>query len=112
MTQAITPELRQWIVTQAQQGFAADAVLKSMMDSGWKEEVAIEALETTLREHLEGIQKPAEQAAVVLPAAVPVPRPAMDDSPLYLDAGRPPRQRAEQRKQPAHCGVWQCAVRR
>ncbi len=86
MTQAITPELRQWIVTQAQQGFAADAVLKSMLDSGWKEEVAIEALETTLREHLEGIQKPAEQAAVVLPAAVPVPRPAMDDSPLYLDA--------------------------
>ncbi len=91
MTQAITPELRQWIVAQAQQGFAADAVLKSMMDSGWKEDIAIEALETTLREHLAGVQKSAAQDPTVLPtslpAAVPVPRPAVDESPLYLDAG-------------------------
>ena len=90
-TQAITPELRQWIVAQAQQGFAADAVLKSMMDSGWKEEVAIEALETTLRDHLAtvqaGAQKSAAQQPVTLPDAVPVPRPAVDDSPLYIDAG-------------------------
>ncbi len=90
-TQAITPELRQWIVAQAQQGFAADAVLKSMMDSGWKEEVAIEALETTLRDHLAtvqaGAQKSAAQQPVTLPDAVPVPRPAIDDSPLYIDAG-------------------------
>jgi prolyl 4-hydroxylase len=87
MTQAITPELRQWIVAQAQQGFPADAVLKSMIDSGWKEDVAIDALETTLREHLASAQKPAAQEPVVLPAAVLVPRPAIDDSPLYLDAG-------------------------
>jgi prolyl 4-hydroxylase len=87
MTQAITPELRQWIVAQAQQGFAADAVLKSMMDSGWQEDVAIEALETTLREHLAAVQKPAAQEPVALPATVPVPRPAIDDSPLYVDAG-------------------------
>jgi prolyl 4-hydroxylase len=91
MTQAITPELRQWIVAQAQQGFAADAVLKSMMDSGWTEDVAIDALETTLRDHLATVQtkaqEPAVQQPVVLPAAVPVPRPAIDDSPLYVDAG-------------------------
>jgi prolyl 4-hydroxylase len=87
MTQAITPELRQWIVAQAQQGFAADAVLKSMMDSGWNEDVAIEALETTLREHLAGVQKPAAQNPTALPATVAVPRPAIDDSPLYVDAG-------------------------
>jgi prolyl 4-hydroxylase len=87
MTQAITPELRQWIVTQAQQGFAADAVLKSMMDSGWKEDVAIEALETTLSEHLASVQKPAAQNPGALPVTVPVPRPAIDDSPLYVDAG-------------------------
>jgi prolyl 4-hydroxylase len=95
MTQAITPELRQWIVAQAQQGFAADAVLKSMMDSGWNEDVAIAALETTLREHLAGVQagvqtgaqKPAAQQPIALPAAVPVPRPAIDESPLYVDAG-------------------------
>jgi prolyl 4-hydroxylase len=91
MTQAITPELRQWIVAQAQQGFAADAVLKSMMDSGWNEDVAIAALETTLREHLAVVQAvpqtPATQNPVTLPAAVPVPRPAIDESPLYVHAG-------------------------
>lgn len=82
MTQAITPELRQWIVAQAQQGFAADAVLKSMVESGWKEDIAIEALETTLKEHLASVQ---QQAA--LPPAVPVPQPALADSPLHIDAG-------------------------
>jgi prolyl 4-hydroxylase len=91
MTQAITPELRQWIVAQAQQGFAADAVLKSMMDSGWNEDVAIAALETTLRDHLataqEGAQTPSAQNPIALPPAVPVPRPAIDESPLYVDAG-------------------------
>jgi prolyl 4-hydroxylase len=87
MTQTITPELRKWIVEQAQQGFAPDAVLKSMMDSGWKEDVAIRALETTLRDHLADIQKSTPQEAAALPAAVPVPRPATGESPLYLDAG-------------------------
>ncbi len=82
MTQAITPALREWIVAQAQQGFAADVVLKSMMDSGWQEDVAIQALETTLQEHLAGQAK-----SDVLPPPMVVPRPSVDDSPLYLDAG-------------------------
>jgi prolyl 4-hydroxylase len=82
MSQAITPALREWIVTQAQQGFAPDVVLKSMMDSGWKEDVAIQALETTLQDHL------ATQAkSTALPPPVAVPRPSLDDSPLYVDAG-------------------------
>jgi prolyl 4-hydroxylase len=80
MTQAITPQLREWIVSQARDGFTAEQVLKAMMDSGWKEEVAINALETTLRDHLS--DKDAEQA---LPPAVPVPQLAIEDSPLYLD---------------------------
>ena len=80
MTQAITPQLREWIVAQAQAGFAADAVLQSMLASGWHEETAIEALETTLREHLKSSQLP-----VLLPAGVPVPQLAIEDSPLYLD---------------------------
>lgn len=81
-TQQITPQLRQWIVEQAQAGHGADVVLKSMLDSGWNEEVAVEAMESTLRDHLE--QKAAEQG---LPAAVPVPEPELDESPLYVDAG-------------------------
>lgn len=81
-TQQITPQLRQWIIEQAQAGYTAETVLKSMLASGWAEDVAVQAMETTLRGHLE------EQAvAQGLPPAVPVPDPALDESPLYLDAG-------------------------
>ncbi len=80
--QHITPQLRQWIVEQAQAGHAPEAVLKSMIESGWKEDVAIEAMESTLRGHLES-----QKAQDGLPLGVPVPQPLLDDSPLYLDAG-------------------------
>ena len=80
MTQAITPELRQWIVSQAQAGIAADQVLQSMLTSGWKEDVAIEAMESTLRDHLQSTQLAAQ-----LPPAMTVPQLAIDDQPLYLD---------------------------
>jgi prolyl 4-hydroxylase len=80
--QQITPELRKWIVEQAQAGHPAEAVLKSMLASGWQEDVAIEAMESTLRGHLE------EQAvAQGLPPGVPVPDPKLDESPLYVDGG-------------------------
>jgi prolyl 4-hydroxylase len=80
--QQITPELRSWIVEQAQAGHSADSVLKSMLASGWQEDVAIDAMESTLRGHLE------EQAVSQgLPPAVAVPEPKLDESPLYLDAG-------------------------
>jgi prolyl 4-hydroxylase len=80
--QQITPELRKWIVEQAQGGHSADAVIKAMLASGWDEDVAVQAMESTLRGHLD------EQAiAQGLPPAVPVPEPQLDDSPLYLDAG-------------------------
>jgi len=42
--QQITPQLRKWIVEQAQAGHGAEAVLKSMLASGWTEDVAIEAM--------------------------------------------------------------------
>src|SRR5687768_18107654 len=46
-TQQITPQLRQWIVDQAEAGHSAEVVLKSMLDSGWKEDVAIEDRKST-----------------------------------------------------------------
>ncbi len=52
MSQAITPELRQWIVEQAQAGHSAESVLRSMKAAGWDEDVAIQAMEDTLRGHL------------------------------------------------------------
>ena len=81
-SQQVTPELRRWIVEQAQSGHGAEAVLKSMLASGWNEDVAVEAMELTLSDYLEH-----QAVAGGLPAAVPVPDPKLDDSPLYLDAG-------------------------
>ena len=80
--QKVTPQLRQWIVEQAQAGHGAEAVLKAMLAAGWQEDVAVEAMEGTLRGHLE------EQAVQQgLPPALPVPDPELDESPLYIDAG-------------------------
>jgi prolyl 4-hydroxylase len=80
--QQITPQLRQWIVEQAQAGHSAESVLKSMLASGWAEDVAVEAMESTLRGHLES-----QAVAQGLSAAVRVPDAKLDESPLYLDAG-------------------------
>jgi prolyl 4-hydroxylase len=80
--QLVTPELRQWIVAQAQAGHKPEDVLAAMRASGWTEEVAITALEETLRGFL------AEHARVQdLPPAVPVPDAEVADSPSWIDAG-------------------------
>ena len=80
--QHVTPELRQWIISQAQAGHKPEAVLAAMRASGWQEEVAITALEATLSGFL------AEHAqATGLPVPVPVPDPDLTDSPVWLDAG-------------------------
>ena len=82
MTQQITPQLRQWIVDQAEAGYPPESVLKSMLASGWAEAVAIEAMEATLSSHLE--QTAGQQE---LPPTVTVPDAQLDESPLYVDAG-------------------------
>ena len=80
--QPVTPELRQWIIEQATAGQPPEAVLQSMLSSGWNEDVAIAALEDTLREHL------AERARLAaLPAMVPVPEPMPDGTRTRLWAG-------------------------
>lgn len=76
MTQQITPELRSWIIQQAQAGHAPETVLASMRASGWDEDVAIEALELTLRGFLDSHAK-----AQTLPPPVPVPEPDLAGSP-------------------------------
>jgi len=81
-TQKVTPQLRQWIVEQAQAGHGAEAVLKAMLAAGWQEDVAVDAMEATLRGHLE--QQAVQQG---LPPALHVPNPDLDESPLYIDAG-------------------------
>ncbi|MHB1123452.1 MAG: 2OG-Fe(II) oxygenase [Ramlibacter sp.] len=81
-TQKVTPQLRQWIVEQAQAGHGAEAVLKAMLAAGWEEDVAVEAMEATLRGHLE-----LQAVQQGLPPALDVPDPDLDESPLYIDAG-------------------------
>jgi prolyl 4-hydroxylase len=69
-TQTITPALRQWIVAQAESGCLPEDIVKSMTSSGWKEDVALTALEDTLRERLAAIR-------ATVPTPVPVPEPQL-----------------------------------
>jgi prolyl 4-hydroxylase len=80
--QAITPELRQWIIAQAQAGFAPQVVLDTMKASGWEEDTAIAAMEETLTGFLADKVK-----TEPLPPPTPVPEPALQGSPVMLDAG-------------------------
>jgi prolyl 4-hydroxylase len=81
-SQQITPELRDWIVQQAQAGQPPEAVLDAMRASGWDEDVALDALEQTLREFLAS-----RATAQALPPPMAVPEPELDGSPSTLDAG-------------------------
>ena len=81
--QTVTPELRQWIIEQAQAGCRPDAVLAAMRSSGWDEEVALDALTHTLQAFL-GSQAPSQPVAQALPIPVRVPEPALAGSPSSL----------------------------
>ena len=80
--QYISVELRQWIVAQAQAGVAPEQVLEAMKSSGWQEDVAIKALEETLRGHLQEQAKVAPQTHEAQP--VPVPDAPIADSPSKI----------------------------
>ncbi len=81
-SQAITPELRQWIIDQASAGITAPALIEAMGRSGWDEDVAVAAVEEVLREHLDTVAR--QQG---LPPAVAVPEPPLGDSPGLIDVG-------------------------
>ena len=80
--QAITPELRRWIIDQAEAGCRPQDVVEAMKTSGWNEDVAIKAMEQTLREHLASL--PPDESD--LPPATPVPEPALAGAPSLLMA--------------------------
>ena len=86
MNQSVTIELRQWIVEQAAAGFSREAVMASMVASGWQKSVALKALEATWR----------KEAAPVMSQSAPAVRrdgvrhlPDLDLnlSPRQIDAG-------------------------
>ncbi|MDL2337388.1 MAG: 2OG-Fe(II) oxygenase [Pseudomonadota bacterium] len=78
-TQQITPELQRWIVEQATSGQSPEAVIKAMQDSGWSAQVAEQALEDTLRDHLAE-----SDLARTLPPKMRVPEPLSDDGSLSI----------------------------
>jgi len=80
--QPVTPELRQWIIEQAAAGQPPEAVLKSMLASGWHEEVAAVALEQTLRGYLDEHAR-----AAGLPPPSIVPEPFSGGTPASVRAG-------------------------
>jgi prolyl 4-hydroxylase len=101
--QTVTAELRQWIIEQAEAGCRPADVVEAMKASGWHEDVAIAAMERTLREHLAALDAragrqraaapalqpatltPEQQAA--LPEPVTVPEPALESATPLLQAG-------------------------
>jgi prolyl 4-hydroxylase len=78
--QAISPELREWIVTQLAAGHSIPSLRASMRDAGWHADVAERALAEF---------EPARAAAPVAAPAAPVamPGPDLSNAPLYIDAG-------------------------
>lgn len=85
-TQTITDDLRRWIVAQAEAGCRPEDVLAAMKASGWDEDVAVEAMESTLRDRLEQLTG-RRDAEPQLPPGVPVPEPLPEGSPTVLQAG-------------------------
>jgi prolyl 4-hydroxylase len=81
--QAITPELRKWIIEQAEAGCRPQDVVEAMKTSGWQEDVAIKAMEQTLREHLAQLPPDEED----LPPPNEVPEPALEGQPSVISAG-------------------------
>ncbi len=78
--QLITDDLRRWIVAQAEAGCTPESVLQAMRASGWAEDVAIEALENTLRQRLEDLGLPVPEVGSQ------VPEPALEDRPTLIHA--------------------------
>jgi prolyl 4-hydroxylase len=72
LKQVITPELRRWIVAQAQSGAQPEHILEAMQASGWDEDVALDAMEATLREHL-------ADARAAIPAGNRTPEPVLEE---------------------------------
>lgn len=88
MKQQASPELKAWIIAQAQAGCRPEDVLKAMMDRGWQEDVAVAAMEESLAEHLKQ-QQAALAAQGLTPGQLPVgdkplPGPLLEGSPSRI----------------------------
>jgi prolyl 4-hydroxylase len=85
MNQSVTIELRQWIVEQAAAGFSREAVMASMVASGWQETVALKALKATWKEPAAAPLQPTP--VVRREGAKQLPDLDLSQSPRQIDAG-------------------------
>jgi prolyl 4-hydroxylase len=83
--QNITEELRLWIVAQAEAGCLPQDVLQAMVASGWEEDVAVQAMEDTLRARLHELGK--RPAVLSLPPGSKVPEPVQGDAAVRVLGG-------------------------
>lgn len=85
MNQSVTIELRQWIVEQAASGFTREAVMASMVASGWQKSVALKALQATWKEPAPVLVQPTP--VVRRDGARHLPDLDLSQSPRQIDAG-------------------------
>ncbi len=83
--QTVTAELRRWIVEQAEAGCRPADVVQAMVTSGWNEDVAVQAMEDTLRQHLAALDAARQQPAVT--ATTSAGQPGAAGGPSVLMAG-------------------------
>ena len=91
MTQALTPDLQQWVDAQISAGHSRPELLQTMILSGWESGVARRALEACAAQPPARAPRAATAAAAgdagKRPPRLKVPRLALDGAPLFLDAG-------------------------
>src|SRR3546814_13601754 len=70
MSRQVPPQTIEWIVEQARNGHPPETLLKPLVDNGWAEDDALEAVEPAMR----GFLAPHARDSG-LPPSVPVPSP-------------------------------------
>jgi prolyl 4-hydroxylase len=78
-SQAISPELREWVVTQLAAGHSIPSLRASMRDAGWHADAADAALAE--------VEAQAAGLATTAAARTSMPGPDLSNAPLYIDAG-------------------------
>lgn len=82
MSRQVPPQTIEWIVEQARNGHPPETLLKPLIDNGWDEDGAIDAVEQAMRGYLDAHARDSG-----LPPSVPVPSPIELNGASVLDAG-------------------------
>ncbi|WP_394004717.1 2OG-Fe(II) oxygenase [Luteimonas sp. WGS1318] len=78
----LTPDREQWVVAQAMAGADPDSVLRPLLQDGWAEAAAVDAVQAAVSRFIE---RNSERTGLPLP--VPVPVPAEPNGASVLDGG-------------------------